>query len=35
MPRTELDIASNREPQYDSVLSDGTPDDAELLSLIA
>lgn len=35
LPRTELDIASNREPQYDSVLSDGTPDDAELLSLIA
>ena len=23
LPRTELDIASNREPQYDSVLSDG------------
>lgn len=35
LPRAELDIASNREPQYDSVLSDGTPDDAELLSLIA
>ena len=35
LPRTELDIASNREPQYDSVTSDGIPADASLLQLIA
>lgn len=35
LPRTELDIAPNRDPQYDSITSDGIPADTSLLQLIA